>query len=87
MKFIIINGPKPRGSLIARSQALISGRNNSILPDKTQHLNIRSNFFISVLIADVADDREAEQLDGAVAESYLLTDIVSAMGKGPVEAR
>ena len=60
--------------------------NGSILADKTQHLNLHGNLFVSELIADVADEREAEQPDGVVAESHFLTDIVSAMDKGALEA-
>jgi hypothetical protein len=60
--------------------------NGGILANKTQYLNLHSNLFVSVLIADVADEREAEQPDGAVAESHLLTDIVSAIDKGALEA-
>lgn len=50
IKIILITGPKPRGLCSC-----------SILAEKTQHLNFHSNLLVSILIADVADDREAER--------------------------
>jgi hypothetical protein len=60
--------------------------NGSTLADKPQHLNLHGNLFVSVLIADIADEREAEKPDGAVAENEPLADIISAMNKGAVKA-
>ena len=86
MKFIMMNGPKPSGLSTARPQALMSG--TGMLVFSRIRLNTSTsmaNFFVSVLIADVADKREAKQPDSAVAESHLLTDVVSAMDKGTLE--
>ena len=58
---------------------------SSILVDKTQHLNLHSNLLVRILVANVADDRKAEQPYGAVAKSHLLKNVVSAMNKGVFE--